>query len=169
MTTTCPRSGTGAVPEEYYEDLSPGRVFDLGVIEVDGAEMVAYAQRFDPQWYHVDPDLADDSEYGGLIASGWYTASLFMRGYVDRVLARTAAAASPGVEELRWKAPVYAGDRLAGELRVLDRAPSRTRPGLGTVHLAGSLRRVGGEGAADTTVLLMRFRGWFAMRPDQGL
>jgi len=154
-------SGTGATPEWYYEDLVPGRRFDLGETVVDGAEMLAYARRFDPQWYHVDERLAADSEYGGLIASGWYTASLFMRGYVDHVLSRAAAAASPGVEELRWKAPVRAGDRLTGDLEVLDRAPSGTRPGLGTVHLAGTLTR---RGDPDTVVLLLRFRGWFARR-----
>ncbi len=157
-------SGTGAVPEEFYEDLVPGRVFDLGVIDVDGAEMLRYAQRFDPQWYHVDDALAATSDYGGLIASGWYTASLFMRSYVDRVLSRAAAAASPGLEELRWKAPVRAGDRLAGQLRVLDREPSRSRPGLGTVQLSGGLHRLDAAGTADVTVLEMRFRGWFAMR-----
>ncbi|GAA4207651.1 MaoC/PaaZ C-terminal domain-containing protein [Actinocatenispora rupis] len=157
------RSGTGAVPDWYYEDLTPGRVFDLGVVEVDGAEMLAFARRFDPQWYHVDPVLAQESGYGGLIASGWFTASLFMRGYVDHVLSRAAAAASPGVEEMRWKAPVYAGDKLAGELVVTDREPSRTRPGLGTVHLTGTLRRLA-DGEPDAPVLVMRFRGWFARR-----
>ncbi|HEY3503003.1 MAG TPA: MaoC/PaaZ C-terminal domain-containing protein [Actinocatenispora sp.] len=157
------RSGTGATPEWYYEDLTPGRVFDLGVIEVDGAEMLAYARRFDPQWYHVDAGLAEASEYGALIASGWFTAALFMRAYVDHVLSRAAAAASPGVEELRWKAPVYAGDKLAAELRVTDREPSRTRPGLGTVHLAGALRTLG-DGEPGPPVLLLRFRGWFARR-----
>ncbi|GIL24969.1 MaoC/PaaZ C-terminal domain-containing protein [Actinocatenispora comari] len=160
---TAARSGTGEVPQWYYEDLAPGRSFDLGETVVDGTEMLAFAQRFDPQWYHVDERLAADSEYGGLIASGWFTASLFMRGYVDRVLSRAAAAASPGLEELRWKAPVRAGDTLTGQLHVLDRAPSATRPGLGTVHLAGSLSRRGADG--EVPVLQLRFRGWFARRP----
>lgn len=159
-----PQSGTGAVPDWYYQDLVPGRVFDLGVSTVDGAEMLAFARRFDPQWYHADPAAAEAGEHGALIASGWYTASLFMRAYVDRVLSRAAAAASPGVEEMRWKAPVFAGDRLAGELRVVSRAPSRARPGMGTVTLAGSLRRTATDSAPDVPVLVLRFRGWFAMR-----
>jgi len=152
------RSATGGEAEWYFEDLVPGRVFDLGSTTVDGVEMLTYARRFDPQWYHVDASAAAESEYGRLIASGWYTASLFMRGYVDAVLSRAAAAASPGVEELRWRAPVYAGDTLTGELRVLDRTPSRTRPGLGTVTLAGTMHR------DATPVLTIRFRGWFARR-----
>lgn len=156
------RSGTGGVPDLYYEDLTPGRSFDLGAVTVDGDEMVAYARRYDPQWYHVDAAAAGDSGYGALIASGWYTAGLFMRCYVDRLLSRAAAAASPGVEELRWKAPVYAGDTLAATLSVTGREPSRTRPGLGTVALSGTLLR------QDTPVLLIRFRGWFARRDPSG-
>jgi acyl dehydratase len=158
------RSGTGADADLFYEDLSPGLAFDLGVIEVDGAEMVAFAQRFDPQWYHVDEALAAESAYGGLIASGFYTASLFMRSYVDGVLHRAAAAASPGLEELRWTAPVYAGDRLAVRLEIVDREPSRARPGFGTVTLAATMTRLGADGEPEDYVLRTRFRGWFARR-----
>lgn len=160
-----PEPEGGPAPDWYYDELSPGRRFDLGTVVVDEAEMLAYAQRYDPQWYHVDPDLAANGEYGGLIASGWYTASLFMRAYVDHVLTRAAAYASPGVEEMRWTAPVRAGDRLAGLLEVVDRKPSEARPGLGTVTLAGKLTRIGPDGEPGEEVLRLRFRGWFGMRP----
>jgi len=154
------RSGTGATAELFYEDLEPGREFDLGETVVDDARMRAFAAEFDPQWYHLDDEIAATGQFGRVTASGWYTASTFMRLYVDAVLSRAAADASPGVEELRWTAPVYAGDRLTGRLTVIDRAPSRARPGLGTVTLAGTLRCV----QRDTDVLRTRFRGWFAMR-----
>ncbi len=159
-------AGPARTPDWYYDELTPGRRFDLGTTVVDEAEMTAYAQRYDPQWYHVDPERAADSEHGGLIASGWYTASLFMRAYVDHVLTRAAAYASPGVEELRWTAPVRAGDRLAGVLEVVERQPSAARPGLGTVTLAGTLTRVDADGNAGEDVLRLRFRGWFGMRPN---
>ncbi|MGH3731090.1 MAG: MaoC/PaaZ C-terminal domain-containing protein [Micromonosporaceae bacterium] len=162
-----PAAGPPGIPEWYYEDLHPGRRFDLGITVVDEDDMLAYAQRYDPQWYHVDPKLAADGEHGGLIASGWFTASLFMRAYVDHVLTRAAAYASPGVEELRWTAPVRAGDRLAGSLEVVDRKPSVSRPELGTVILAGKLTKVGPSDKPVEEVLRMRFRGWFAMR-DSG-
>jgi acyl dehydratase len=160
------RSGTGGVAELYWEDLVPGREFDLGVTEVDGAEMLAFARRYDPQWYHVDERLAAGSEYGGLIASGFFTVSLFMRAYVDGLLSRAAAAASPGLEELRWLAPVRAGDRLAVALAVIDQAPSRSRPGHGTVTLRGTMTRLG-EPPAD--VLRTRFRGWFVRSGEAGV
>ena len=170
------RSGTGVPAELFFEDLTPGREFDLGEAVVDGTEMVEFARRYDPQWYHLDPQAAADSPYGGVIASGFFTAALFMRAYVDGLLARAAAAASPGLEELRWLAPVYAGDRLATRMRVLDRAAS-SRPGLGTVTLEATMTRTGvgdahpaggarGAPADRADVLRVRFRGWFALRPS---
>jgi acyl dehydratase len=149
-------SGTGAVAELFYDDLVPGTVFDLGVTVVDEDEMLAFARRFDPQWYHVDEALAAESAYGAPIASGFFTASLFMGA---------AAAASPGLEELRWTAPVYGGDHLASRLAAIDRAPSRAQPGFGTVTLAGAMIRLGPDGEPEGDVLKIRFRGWFALRP----
>ena len=154
---------SGSEPLWFYEDLAPGRVFDLGVTEVDEAEMLAFAERYDPQWYHLDPGLAADGPFGAVTASGWYTASVCMRAYVDTVLVHAAADASPGVEELRWPAPVYAGDRLAGRLEILDRNPSKARPGLGTLTLAGTMTNA----ATGRQVLRTRFRGWFRMRGDE--
>jgi len=159
-------SGTGRDADLFYEDLAPGLTFDLGVADVEGDEMVAFARRFDPQWYHVDEGLAAESAYGGLIASGFYTVSLFMRAYVDHLLSRAAAAASPGLEELRWTAPVYAGDHLATSLEVVDRGLSRARPGFGTVTLTAVMSRLGPGGDPEGDVLRTRFRGWFALRPD---
>lgn len=158
------RAGTGGDADLFFEDLAPGGSFDLGITTVDGAEMIDFAERFDPQWYHVDPDLARASRYGDLIASGFFTVSLFMRAYVDAVLSRAAADASPGLEELRWLAPVYAGDRLAGRLDVLGRKLSAARPGLGTVTLVGSLTRLDDYDRPEREVLRTRFRGWFALR-----
>ncbi|GIG65498.1 MaoC/PaaZ C-terminal domain-containing protein [Phytomonospora endophytica] len=153
---------SGSEPLWFYEDLHPGRVFDLGVVEVTETDMLAFAERFDPQWYHLDPELSAKGPFGAVTASGWFTASVFMRAYVDNVLVHAAADASPGVEELRWPAPVYAGDHLAGQVEILDRRPSEARPGLGTLTLAGTLTNT----ATGRQVLRTRFRGWFAMREE---
>jgi acyl dehydratase len=156
------RSGSGGVPELFWEDLVPGRQFDLGVTEVDRAEMLAFARRFDPQWYHTDEQLVVDSEYGDLTASGFFTVSLFMRAYVDGLLARAAADMSPGLEELRWLAPVRAGDRLAVTLEVLGQRSSQTKPDRGTVTLRGTMTRLADR---PRPVLRIQFRGWFRRRP----
>lgn len=158
------RSGTGATAELFFEDLTPGRSFDLGVTVVDRREMLDFARRFDPQWYHVDEEMARQSHHGGLIASGFFTVSLFMRAYVDHVLSRAAGDASPGLEELRWLAPVRPGDRLAVRLVVLSNKPSTARPGFGTVTFSASMDRLDAMNQPEREVLRTRFRGWFVMR-----
>lgn len=142
----------------HFEDFTPGDSFDLGAVRIDGDEMVAFARRFDPQPFHVDPEAAARTPFGGLIASGWFTGSLFMRLYVDRVLADSTSQGSPGLTELRWLAPVRPGDVLTGRLDVLEVAPSASRPGRGTVLLSGELLRDG------EPVLRTTFRGLFGRR-----
>lgn len=141
-----------------FEDFRPGERFELGSVLVDEAEMLAFARRFDPQPFHVDPEAAVRTPFGGLIASGWYTVSLYMRMYVDAVLADSTSQGSPGLSELRWLQPVRAGDELRGTLAVLETSPSRTRPGRGTVVLRGELLR------GPEPVLRLTFRGLFGRR-----
>lgn len=143
----------------YFEDFAPGQAFDLGETTVDGREMIAFARRFDPQPFHVDPAGAAASPFGGIIASGWFTAALFMRLYADAILADSSSQGSPGCDELRWLAPVRAGDVLRGRLTVLDTRPSATRPGRGSVLLRGELLRAG------EPVVRATFGGLFGRRP----
>jgi acyl dehydratase len=146
----------------HFEDFRPGMVFDLGEAVVDEAEMLAFARRFDPQPFHTDAVAAVHTPFGGLIASGWFTASLWMRMYVDRVLADSTSMGSPGLSELRWLAPVRAGDVLHGRLTVLDAVPSSTQPGRGTAVLRGEALRDG------QPVLRTTFRGLFGRRTPAG-
>ncbi|MDQ4039603.1 MAG: MaoC family dehydratase N-terminal domain-containing protein [Actinomycetota bacterium] len=145
-------------PTIYFEDFVPGRRFDLGTLLVDESEMVAFAERFDPQWYHVDRARAEASRWGRLIASGFFTVSALMRMYVDSVLVHAAADTSPGMENLRWFAPVFAGDELAAVLTVTDAQPSTRSSELGTVFLQWQVHR------GTQLVLQMDGRGWFLRR-----
>ena len=97
--------------ERYWEDFEPGQVIELGSRTVTEAEIVEFAQQWDPQPFHVDPEAAKTSVFGGLIASGWQTGAIWMRMYVDTVLG-VSARGSPGIEELRWLAPVRPGAGL---------------------------------------------------------
>jgi acyl dehydratase len=128
-------------PELAFEDFTPGRVFDLGTVVVDGEEMVAFARRFDPQPFHVDEQAGKESIFGALAASGWFTAGLWMRSYVDGLLTRATGLGSPGVEEIAWPAPVFAGDELRSSLEIVQARLSRSRPTMGLVKLRGWLHR----------------------------
>ena len=148
------------MPAQYFEDFSPGQTVELGSRTVTEAEIVAFARQWDPQPFHVDPDAARDSVFGGLIASGWHTGAMWMRLYVDSLLGDAAGLGSPGVEELRWLAPVRPGDTLTGRLEVLEATPSQRRADRGTVRIRAEMVNQDG-----VTVMAMTSRGHFRRRP----
>jgi acyl dehydratase len=144
----------------YFEDFEPGQDIDLGTCTVTEDEILAFARRFDPQPFHVDEAAAKESPFGELIASGWFTGSLFMRMYVDELLTDAASHGSPGIEELRWLRPVRAGDQLTGRVTVVETRPSEKRPDRGTVFARSELVNQSGE-----VVMSLRSRGLFGRRP----
>lgn len=120
----------------YFEFYQPGSVFEFGSIAVTEEEVLEFGRRFDPQVFHTDPVAARETEYGGLIASGWHTAALMMRLYSDHYLPGDSTLVSPGVDELRWLLPVHPGDELSIRVTVVDARPSRTKPDRGIVRSA---------------------------------
>lgn len=148
------------MPELYFEDFTPFITFDLGSVEVTHDEILRFAGQFDPQPFHVDEKAAADSAFGGLIASGWHTCSLWMRMYVDGVLSRSDSRGSPGVEEVRWRAPVRPGDVLTASTTVLETRPSETDTTRGTVFTESAMTNQDG-----VIVMTMRGRGMFGKRP----
>ena len=120
----------------YFEDYIAGTAQEFGSIAVEEAEVIAFAQRFDPQPFHTDPVAAQQSPFGGLIASGWHTAALTMRLVVEHYLAKTASLGSPGIDELRWLKPVRPGDTLTVRVSVIEAKRSRSKPDRGVVRSA---------------------------------
>jgi acyl dehydratase len=118
----------------YFEDYHVGETYELGSISVTEEEIIAFAQQFDPQYFHIDAQRAKDSIFGGLVASGWHTTSLFMRLFVDSLLKDTASIASPGVDEVRWLKPVRPGDVLRGRFTVVSSKASRSRSNMGIIN-----------------------------------
>jgi len=129
----------------YFEDFHVGEVIDVGSVSVSQAEIIAFAEQYDPQPMHIDPDAASFTIYGGLIASGWHTVTLFMRLLVDSVVAKTSSLGSPGVEELRWPLPVRPGDTLHGSMEILETRVSNSRPTMGIVRWRGTVRNQDGK------------------------
>lgn len=125
---------THSIEDRYLEDYVPGAVHEFGSIAVEEAEIIAFAQRFDPQPFHTDPEAAKRSVFGGLIASGWFTSSLMMRLFVDHYLSQVASLSSPGVDELRWLKPVRPGDVLSLRVTVMEVKRSRSKPDRGILR-----------------------------------
>ena len=120
--------------DRWFEDYIPGRVQTFGSVLVKEEEIIEFAEEFDPQPFHLDKNRAKQSAFGGLVASGWHTASLTMRLIVDNYLSAVSSEGSPGVDELRWLAPVRPGDRLSIRVTISDVRRSRTNPKRGIVR-----------------------------------
>jgi acyl dehydratase len=147
------------VAPRAFEDFQPGQSFEFGGITIDADGIVEFARRYDPQYFHVDPEAAEEGPFGGLIASGWHTAAIFMRMYVDAILGDAVAMGSPGVEELRWLVPVRPGDTLRGRATILETTPSAKRDDRGTVRA-----RFETLNQRDEVVMTMLARGLFGRR-----
>jgi acyl dehydratase len=143
----------------HFEDFAAGQVYELGSHEVTRDEVIAFAREFDPQPFHIDASAAERSPFGGLVASGWHSAAIFMRLYVDAVLGRALSMGSPGVEELRWLVPVRPGDVVRGRARILETSPSSVRPDRGTVIAFCELLN-----QRDEVAMSLRTRGFFGRR-----
>ena len=122
------------IGERYFEDYVPGSVYEFGSITVGQEEIIEFAKKYDPQVFHIDPDAAQQTVYGGLIASGWHTCALVMRMLVDHFVPRAASLGSPGADELRWLKPVRPGDTLSLRVTILEAKRSQSKPDRGSVR-----------------------------------
>jgi len=121
--------------QRWFEDYEAGEVIEFGEYRVSEEEIIDFAKRYDPQSFHIDPEAAKESAYGGLIASGWHTGSIMMRMLVDGFVSEVASMGSPGLDELRWLAPVRPGDTLRCRIRILETRRSASKPDRGLVRL----------------------------------
>lgn len=118
----------------FYEDLEVGRQEAFGAYEVTKQEIIEFATKYDPQPFHLDEEMAKQSVFGGLCASGWHTCAMTMRILVDHMTeAGMAGMGSPGVDGIRWKQPVFPGDTLSVRGSVTEKRESQSRPHLGLV------------------------------------
>jgi acyl dehydratase len=125
---------SSAMQERYFEDLKAGDRFKSATYPVRGEQLISFAREFDPQPFHLDAAVADQTMFKGLIASGWHTAAITMRLFVQ-TLNFAEGAIGLGVDELRWPNAVRPGDGLQVETEIIDLRVSRSKPNHGVVRL----------------------------------
>src|SRR5438132_6427370 len=130
--------------QRYFEDLKAGDRFKSGTYKVTEEQMVSFAREFDPQPFHLDPAVAHQTMFKGLIASGWHTAAITMRLFVQ-TLNFAEGAIGLGVDELRWPNAVRPGDVLQVETEIVDLRESRSKPSHGIVRIRNVTTNQRGE------------------------
>jgi acyl dehydratase len=130
----------------YFEDFRIGEFLGGGPYVVTREEIAEFALKFDPQPFHLSEEFGKKiPHFGGIVASGWHTASIAHRLFHDGVLVGTAAVGSPGLDDLRWLKPVKPGDALSLRAEVVEVNPSKSHPERGTVRWLIELRNQRGE------------------------
>ena len=132
-----------------FEDFPPGRFGSFGPHHVTREDILAFAGEYDPQPMHLDEAAAGRSMLKGLSGSGWHLCSIMMRMLFDGFVARTASLGSPGVNEVRWIAPLRPGDNLMLDVDVMEARVSRSRPDTGIVTFKSTARNAAGQALCE--------------------
>lgn len=118
-----------------YEELTVGERFETGTRTIHADEIVDFAEKYDPQPFHVDETSACDSMFGELVASGLQTLSVCNRLATERIYSNLEIMGGRGIDELRFHDPVYAGDTLSVSAAVTGKRPSRSHADRGYVDV----------------------------------
>lgn len=154
----------------WFEDIPVDQPIDLGSHTFEQDEIIRFGKRYDPQYFHTDPEAARHSHFGGLVASGWHTVSVGHRKMVDRLFAEEeivraeggepgVSGPSPGVNMMEFKAPVRPGDTVRYTLIVTGKRPSNSIPGWGLLF-----NRVEAHNQNDELVYATEFAGFSKLR-----
>lgn len=150
-----------STPAYYWEDFVVGDVLVMGSHTFSAEEIIEFARKYDPQPFHIDPQAAQTSFFGGLIASGWHTCAVGMRFAVDSYINAGASLGSPGVDNIRWPKPVRPGDTITYRRIILASRASQSRPGVGLTQVRLEAVNQSGE-----TVMTNEGWGMFGRRPE---
>lgn len=137
----------------FLDDLAPGQRFTSPGLTLTEAEIIDFAWRYDPQPFHLDANAAADSPYGGLIASGFQSLAICFRLFIQSGVLAESSMGSPGIDELRWLAPVRPGDTLHSEIEVLEVRPSNSKPDRGIARLKYQAVNQRGEAVLSFVVM----------------
>ena len=146
--------------ERYFDDFKVGERFRSKGVTLTEAEIISFALAYDPQPFHLDAVAAAQSPFGGLIASGLQTFALGWRMFLQEGAFSACSLGSPGIDELRWTAPVKPGDTLRTEAEVIETRPSGSKPDRGTLKMAYRMTNQRGETVLTMTILhILKRRG----------
>ena len=138
---------------KYWEDFAVGERAELGRHTFTENEIVAFGRQYDPQAFHIDPEQAKDTPFGGLIASGWQTCAIGMRLMVEGYIRNTVSLGSPGIDSIRWLKPVRPGDTITYARVVTESRASMSRQGVGLVKHRWEAVNQNGE-------MVLTMEGW---------
>jgi acyl dehydratase len=144
----------------YFEDLEVGAETEFGSYEVTRDEVIEFAQKYDPQPFHLSDEAAAKTHFGRIAASGWHTCAMTMAVIARYVVGdEQAGLGSPGVDELRWLKPVYPGDTLTVRGKITEKTPSRSKPEIGSFRTQTSVTNQDGVPVMRfTSIVLMQRR-----------
>ena len=144
----------------YFEDLEIGAETLFGTYEVTREDVIEFAQKYDPQPFHLSDEAAAKTHFGRIAASGWHTTAMTMAVIARYVVAdEQAGLGSPGIDELRWLKPVYPGDTLTVRGKIIDKTPSRSKPEIGSFRTQTIVSNQDGVDVMRfTSIVLMRRR-----------
>jgi acyl dehydratase len=137
--------------DRYFDDFQIGERFVTPGITLTESLIIDFAMHYDPQPFHMDIEAAKESNYGGLIASGFQTLALGFRMVLETGIFRACSMGSPGFDELRWLKPVRPGDTLHSELEVVEKTPSRSKPDRGMLRVKYRIKNQRGEDVTTFT------------------
>jgi acyl dehydratase len=144
----------------YFEDLEVGAETDFGSYEVTREEVLDFARKYDPQPFHLSDEAAAKTHFGRIAASGWHTAAITMAVIARHVVKHEQAGlGSPGIDELRWRKPVYPGDTLRVRGEILEKTPSRSKPEIGSFRTRTTVTNQDGDTVMTfVSIVLIRRR-----------
>ena len=132
-------------PVRYFEDFKAGDRFESASLTISERLILEYARFYDPQVFHTDPEAAKATVYGGLIASGLQTIGIAFKLFFETGVLSACSLGSPGLDEIRWKAPVRPGDTLRVVAEILEARPSISKPDRGLVRILYTMLNQRGE------------------------
>ena len=145
---------------QYFEDLEIGAETYFGSYAVTRDEVLEFARKYDPQPFHLSDEEAAKTHFGRIAASGWHTCAMTMAVIARHVVEHEQAGlGSPGIDDLRWKRPVYPGDVLHVRSIIVEKTPSRSKPDLGSFRSEMTVTNQDGQPVMTfTSIVLIRKR-----------